>query len=313
MISFLGSAQIQAQGEKIKRTPEVANKQNSQTMNLLEGHLNLRPTAVHGSELAVVDGSALVSEAVNSGDFGSEGFAGNGQISTYIVREGDTLSTIAKMFGVSVNTITWANDITGGRISPGQSLVILPISGVKHVVVKGDTLQSIAKKYKADMDDLLSYNGLSAGAKLALGDEVIVPDGEVTSIVSSSMPSGSYSGVAVKVGYFLRPISLGKKSQGIHGHNGIDLGGLPIGASVVASADGAVIVSKSGGWNGGYGSYVVISHSNGTQTLYAHLNTVNVSQGAQVSQGQVIGSLGNTGKSTGPHLHFEVRGAKNPF
>ncbi len=98
----------------------------------------------------------------------------------------------------------------------------------------------------------------------------------------------------------------------MHGNNGVDIAA-PLGTPVVASAGGTVIIARSSGWNGGYGLYVVISHSNGTQTLYAHLSSVNVSVGDSVSKGQVIGKVGNTGKSTGPHLHFEVRGARNPF
>jgi len=74
-----------------------------------------------------------------------------------------------------------------------------------------------------------------------------------------------------------------------------------------------VIVSKSSGWNGGYGQYVVVRHHNGSQTLYAHLATNAVGVGAWVAQGEVIGGMGNTGRSTGTHLHFEVRGARNPF
>ena len=102
------------------------------------------------------------------------------------------------------------------------------------------------------------------------------------------------------------------KTQGLHGYNGIDLAA-PTGTPVLASASGDVIVSRGYGWNGGYGNYIVIKHPNGTQTLYAHLNEVIVSSSWHVVQGQIIGYVGATGKSTGPHLHFEVRGAKNPF
>jgi murein DD-endopeptidase MepM/ murein hydrolase activator NlpD len=102
-------------------------------------------------------------------------------------------------------------------------------------------------------------------------------------------------------------------TQGLHGWNGIDLGAAR-GTPIHAAAGGTVIVARSGGaWNGGYGNYVVITHSNGTQTLYGHMKSVIVSPGQGVSAGQVIGYEGSTGASTGPHLHFEVRGAANPF
>jgi murein DD-endopeptidase MepM/ murein hydrolase activator NlpD len=110
----------------------------------------------------------------------------------------------------------------------------------------------------------------------------------------------------------MRPVAGGKKTQGIHGYNGIDIGA-PVGTPIYASADGEVIISRSGGWNGGYGNYVVIRHSNGTQTLYSHNSKNAVAVGDTVKQGDIIGFIGATGKATGPHLHFEIRGAKNPF
>jgi murein DD-endopeptidase MepM/ murein hydrolase activator NlpD len=87
-----------------------------------------------------------------------------------------------------------------------------------------------------------------------------------------------------------------------------------VGTPLVASASGEVIIAKQGGWNGGYGSYVVISHPNGSQTLYGHMSNVYVYDGQEVVQGQVIGTLGKSGKATGPHVHFEIRnGIRNPF
>jgi murein DD-endopeptidase MepM/ murein hydrolase activator NlpD len=112
---------------------------------------------------------------------------------------------------------------------------------------------------------------------------------------------------------FIKPTQ-GIRTQGLHGANAVDIG-VPVGTSVVASASGKVITAKYGEgnpWFGGYGNHIVIEHSNGIQTLYAHLSGVAVSVGDIVSQGERIGSSGNTGRSTGPHLHFEVRGAKNP-
>ncbi len=317
-IVFLSFGHIQAlraQGTKLVREPNAINFQNSQTIDLLKGHLNLNQNAIFGRQLAVVDNSALESDTslLGTDNFSDPGLGGSGEISTYIVRQGDTLSTIAKMFQVSVNTIIWANNIKNGVISPGQSLVILPISGVEHTVAKGDTVQSIAKKYHADVQDILAFNGFSStDVKLVIGDIVIVPDGEISSTSTSGLRSAGAT-LVDDTGYFIRPVRGGVKTQGLHGHNAVDLGGLPIGSPIYAAADGNVIVAKSGGWNGGYGSYVVIAHANGTQTLYAHMSQVIAKVGDKVSQGDVIGKLGNTGLVTGPHLHFEVRGARNPF
>jgi murein DD-endopeptidase MepM/ murein hydrolase activator NlpD len=119
-------------------------------------------------------------------------------------------------------------------------------------------------------------------------------------------------GGSAQVGYYDNPLPGAILTQGIHGWNGVDIGA-PKGTPIHAAADGTVIVARAGGWNGGYGSYVVISHPNGTQTLYGHMNSVAISVGASVGSGQVIGYVGTTGKSTGNHLHFEVRGAANPF
>lgn len=292
------------------RVPEAKIIQNSQTMSVLESYLNPNPNAVGGASISLVDDMVLSSVSEDAGAFIDPGKSGTGQITTYTVRSGDTLGGIAEMFGVSSNTIRWANDLKTNTLRVGQELVILPISGVKHTVKSGDTLDSLAKKYKADLADILSYNNLSSASKLSIGDVVIIPDG-VMSANSTSVASAN-SQTRVVSGYFMRPLKGGVKSQGIHGYNGVDIAA-PVGTPIYASADGVVILSRSSGYNGGYGLYVVIKHANGTQTLYAHMSRVNVVVGEQVSQGEIIGAVGNTGRSTGPHLHFEVRGAKNPF
>jgi len=307
-------AYARSQGGQVLRVPEMLEMGNSQTMSLLEGYLNINPTGTGGAEIAIVDSVALESNGGDSEVFVDLGKSGAGQISVYVVREGDTLSEIADMFEVSANTILWANDIKNrSSIKVGQELVILPISGVRHVVKSGDTLKSLATKYKADLNDILSYNGLTANTKIKTGDIVIIPDG-VISIVQTPLASGSQvsQSYPTYVGYYLRPIVGGRKTQSIHGHNGVDLAA-PIYTPILASADGKVIVSRTGGHNGGYGTYVVISHTNGTQTVYAHMSVNNVSVGEWVNQGQIIGAIGMTGKTTGPHVHFEIRGAKNPF
>lgn len=283
----------------------------------LRAAVNLDPNpAKGGGDIAVVDDVALMAETGPEGTIADieDSGASNGQISLYVVRKGDKLAEIAKTFGVSVNTIVWANDLGKSGIKPGQTLVILPISGVKHTVQKGETLASIVKKYKGDLDEVMSYNGFEKGVQLAIGDEIIIPYGIETqaplpTAVTSRLRGANGPDIA---GYFMRPVSGGRKTQGLHGYNGIDIG-IPVGSPVMASADGVVVVARTSGWNGGYGLYVAIQHPNGTQTVYGHLSQVSVSVGQPVSQGQVIGLSGNTGRSTGAHLHFEIRGAKNPF
>lgn len=311
---------------------------NSQTMTLLAPATNLDPhPSVGGGDISVVNGSALMAAEGPSGTAADvESSPSNQQVSVYTVREGDTLSGIAKMFDVTVNTILGANDIKGGIVHPGQVLIIFPIPGLEHTVAKGETLASLAKTYHSDAHDIASYNGLADGAALSVGDQLFIPGGETPAVAQKPATSGSKSSSSqtkkisniksgkssepylggsgpALAGYFGWPLAGGIITQGLHGWNAVDIGA-PKGTSIYAAAGGTVIVANgSGAWNGGYGSYVVIQHPNGTQTLYAHMSKVLVSPGAQVDQGDTIGKVGTTGESTGPHLHFEVRGAENPF
>lgn len=316
-------------GDLFKSTPaqaEVADTtpSNSQNMALLHAAVNSDPNPAKGSnDITIVADSALLPETGPTGTIADvKEDPINTQISVYVVHDGDSLSKIAQLFNVSVNTILWANDLpSGSALKTGQTLVILPVSGIKYTVKKGDTVEGLAKKYKSDVDEILSYNGLTKGAPLEVGSEVVIPDGELAA-VPPPVQKGKGAPVYERLirgasgpyypGYYIRPIDGGHKSQGLHGYNGVDLAD-SVGTPVHAAASGVVIVSRVGGWNTGYGNYVVISHSNGTQTLYAHLSSNLVSAGQTVSQGQTIGLMGSTGHSTGPHVHFEIRGAVNPF
>ena len=297
------------------KTKAIEKDNNLQSMVLLHADPNNDPNpAKGGGDITIVNGVALLSEMGPSGSV-SENATNNSsdQISVYVVRKGDTLSQIATMFGVSVNTIIWANDIgRGTQISPGDTLIILPISGIKHEVKKGDTVKSIVKKYGGDLEEVMKYNGFDENTTLAVGDTLMIPDGEIQQPRLTTTPSIKSSGGPIYKGYYINPVDGSVKSQGLHGYNGIDLAA-PAGAPIVASAGGQVVISRGYGWNGGYGNYVVIKHNNGTQTLYAHNSTNIVFAGQWVVQGQVIGYVGSTGRSTGPHLHFEVRGAANPL
>jgi LysM repeat protein len=246
-------------------------------------------------------------------------------ISVYVVHKGDTIAQIAEMFDVSSNTILWANDLKKGeKLKEGDTLFILPVSGVQHTVAKGETLANIAKKYKVDMETITSFNGLEKGAVLAIGDELVIPDAEMPNDSSPSAApkkkssgGGSYlTNAPLKdaTGYFIHPVpEMKRRSQGLHGpgNRGVDMAA-PTGTRILAAAEGTVLLARTG-YNGGYGNMVIIQHPNGTKTLYGHMSRIDTTTGAHVKQGGQIGAVGSTGRSTGPHLHFEVQGAKNPF
>ncbi len=294
------------------------NDINSQNVPLLQSAVNFDlNAAVGGGDITVADNNeAIVSESGPSGTLADiSDTVSTGQISKYVVRKGDTVSSIAKMYGVTSNTIIWANNLSSLSLKEGQSLIILPVSGTLHTVANGDTLKSIAKKYKADVGEISQFNGLDSNSSLVVGDTIVIPDGEGTARISGAKPSvqgNPYRGGSGPnyVGYYIRPIIGGIRTQGLHGYNAVDIGTC-VGTTLYAAAAGQIIIAKTYGWNGGYGKYIVISHYNGTQTVYGHLSQVFVNEGDVVYQGQIIGLTGNTGNSTGPHLHFEVRGAYN--
>jgi murein DD-endopeptidase MepM/ murein hydrolase activator NlpD len=291
-----------------EKTEQELNSEASKASVLTPSLLSLADEAEDEEVLAVKSGPMRLS--TEEIDYPLED-----TITVYEVKEGDTISSVARLFRVTVNTILWANDLPNKKIKEGDVIVILPVTGVKYAAKEGETLASIAKKFKGDTSEIAKFNGLSEGAILALGEEIIIPNGEVE---AEKKGDGASIKRSVKklfttpVGFFVKPLARYVKTQGIHGKNAVDLGG-KYGAPVVATASGKVLVARSSGYNGGYGSMVVIAHKNNVQTLYAHLSSVSVQSGMIVEQGQVIGALGNSGRSTGPHLHIEIRGAVNPF
>lgn len=308
-------------GKSASAQTETYIESNSQNMNLLAAVNSADTVPQPASEIVIVGEEAILPEVGPLNNDPAEKINNsNGQISVYTVRSGDSFAKISKMFDVSVNTILWANDLNkNSGLKVGQELIILPMSGVLHTVVKGDTLSTIAKKYAGDVEEISLFNDFRVTDKLSVGQIIMIPDGEVS---FSTRPSVVSSGNTTKVissasaptydGYYQKPFTSGRRTQGIHGYNGVDYA-MPVGSQIYAAASGTVLISKNSGWNGGYGNYIAIKHPNNTQTIYGHLSQALVSVGASVTQGQLIGYSGNTGKSTGPHLHFEVRGAKNPF
>lgn len=236
------------------------------------------------------------------------------KVITYTVQNGDTLSTVAVKFGITTSTIKWASNLTSDNITVGDSLQILPVTGITHKVVRGDTVYTIAKKYKSNAQAIVDFpfNDFANPQTFSLveGQILIVPDG-VPPLAAPRYVRQQYiaTGPAViSAGGFSWPLR-GTINQGYAWyHRGIDIG-RPIGSPIAAASNGRVSEVYTGGWNGGYGIHVIIAGSNGYTTLYAHMSGVNVSVGDSVAAGDtIIGWVGLTGRTTGPHLHFEVRG-----
>jgi LysM repeat protein len=297
----------------------------SSSTPILEAVINSNPNSSVPIALDISGDSALVSHNGPVGTIADiENTPPTDRISVYVVRSGDTLSEISDMFGISVNTIIWANDLKGtGDVHPDDTLIILPISGVKWTVVEGDTLKSLAKKYNGDANEIAQFNGLDSSAPLEIGSTIIIPGGEIAApVVPAVTTSSQYTppllsgGGSFSAGYYGNPVPGAILTQGVHDHNAVDLSysGGARGMPIHAAATGKVTsVSENGSYNQGWGNDVVINHTDGTQTLYAHMSSVAATVGQNVLGGDIIGFIGSTGKSFGAHLHFEVRGAANPF
>lgn len=234
-------------------------------------------------------------------------------LETYAVQSGDTILGIATKYGLEPETLLWANpaiERNPDRISIGDQIKILPVNGVLHVVKAGDTLSSIAAKYKVTAEAIVGHTGnafKSISDALVIGTEVVVPGGQkqiVSQQVVTSYNGPAPAGSAKGSGAFLWPTSGSITQKYWSGHAAIDIGSWT--GAPVKAADGGYVVEAGRGWSSGYGNHVVIDHGNGFRTLYAHLNSIFVSAGESVSKGTQIGTVGNTGNSTGPHLHFEV-------
>ncbi|MBI3685676.1 M23 family metallopeptidase [Candidatus Azambacteria bacterium] len=260
------------------------------------------------------------------------------QIVYYVVEDGDTVSEIATRFGIEANTLLWANNLSSvDYIKAGQRLEVLPVDGVKYEVKKGDTVDALAQRFKSSKEDIIAYNHLPADGSLRPGDALILPDGamlQAPRIARPTVIAGGQPQVKVNANkYFIFPTT-GRRSQGLHGYNGVDLAN-ECGTPIYAAADGEVTSVRTTNSRArvgravydGYGNHVKIMHPNGVVTLYGHLKDIYVFEGQNVRQGSMIATMGGgfeavngrlvrmegAGRSTGCHLHFEVRGARNPL
>ena len=227
----------------------------------------------------------------------------------YKVQKGDNLSRIAANFGISLNTILWANENLKSRLQVGQEIIILPVTGVLHRIQEEETLESIANKYNVSEERILAANPNLVPSKISITPTIIIPDSKP--LRGSGL--GSLASLPSLPGYFAIPTTGWNWGQ-LHPFNGVDIANA-CGTPVYAAAEG-LVVESAGGWNDGYGTYIFIEHPNGTKTRYAHNQKNLVSIGDYVSKGDQIAIIGNTGLTHGPtgcHLHFEVKGARNPF
>ncbi|MBU1992919.1 MAG: M23 family metallopeptidase [Patescibacteria group bacterium] len=242
----------------------------------------------------------------------------------HTVASGETVSEIATKYGLKSETLLWENNIYNpNSIKIGQKLVVPPVNGIGHKVKSGDTLDKLAKKYSVDKEDIVKQNQIE-GELLAIGTEVFIPGGkaidspyyDTRSLPSRTGTPSRYVGNANLPGSSASPVigkpmifpTRGKVTQGWRwGHYAFDIADTS--KPPVWSAMGGTVESAESGWSGGYGNHVVVDHGNGLKTLYAHLEYYTVQPGQTVSQGQVIGKMGRTGRVygvTGIHLHFEV-------
>lgn len=234
------------------------------------------------------------------------------QVIDYTVRSGDTLSTIATTFDVSEDTIKWANNLEGANplLKPDQVLKIPPVTGVVHKVSRGDTVYTIAKKYQTEPQNIVNYpfNDFVDldNFTLAVGQILIVPDGArpEEKKVPATRPAAPEYLAKQSSGQYLFPTTGGITQNPVWYHMAIDIANSSA-PDVYAAESGTASLVTCLTW--GYGCHIMIDHPDGNQTLYGHLQAFYISPGQSVSRGQAIGRMGSTGRSTGTHLHFEVR------
>lgn len=241
------------------------------------------------------------------------------EIVQHTVQAGDTVSTIAQRYGITINTILWANNLGAtSLIRPGDKLTILPTSGLLYTVKSGDTLSKIAGLYAIEADRIALANpALEDGLKI--GQQIILPGAKRIAPVPARVtkPAAPATGISVIRDLIKAPdapSSSGKMVWPTVGsritqyfswrHNGIDIAN-KVGTPIYAADDGTVEIAATG-YNGGYGNTILINHGGGVKTRYGHASKLFVKVGDTVKKGENIAAMGSTGRSTGPHLHFEV-------
>jgi murein DD-endopeptidase MepM/ murein hydrolase activator NlpD len=234
------------------------------------------------------------------------------EVITYTVQPNDNIWSIATGFGLEAQTVLWANpavEKSPDLLSVGQVLVIPPVNGVYYTVQPGDTVEKLAKTYQTTVEKIVTFdlNKLEEPYALTAGQQLMLPDGKKKIVPSNYYPLTRVyrkpAGAATGSGRFAWPTQ-GTLTQGYwSGHLAIDIANRT-GTPIYATDAGFVVLAGRDTW--GYGNQVLIDHGNGYLSRYAHLQTILVKAGQSVTKDQKIGTMGNTGRSTGPHLHFEI-------
>jgi len=234
------------------------------------------------------------------------------KMENYAVKSGDTLASIGKKFGVSIDTIKWANDLKTDTIKPEQTLKIPPVTGVVHTVVSGETVYTIAKKYNTTAQNIVNFIfndfvdidtfALRAGQILYVPDGVIEPE-QPKYLAQAPQYANAIAGVHGSTN-FIWPTTGIITQYPTWYHMAFDIAS-NASPPIIAADTGTVTFAGCINW--GYGCHVVVDHGNGYSTLYGHMSVISVSAGQAVNQGQQLGNMGSTGRSTGPHCHFEIR------
>ncbi len=237
------------------------------------------------------------------------------QYLSYTIQSGDTLYSIGNNFKVSIDALKYVNNLYDGSIlKVGSEIVIPPASGLIHKVESGDTLASIATKYSVPAQAIADFNYLLEPGRLALGTELVIPDAKIPQPVVLDLPyipatvNQGATDANAKKGWCMWPTGATVITQNFSWyHNGLDIGASWGGAMppIYACAGGTVVRA---GWDPfGLGLHIRVDHGNGYETVYGHMSRLDVSYGDKVKKGEVMGLMGSTGRSTGPHVHFMVK------
>ena len=275
------------------------------TYPVFSGQNNLVKTTIDQTQLSITVDQNVIQTSISQKP--------RDKVVTYTIQKGDTLSTIAKKFDISEDTIRWANDLTTDYLTVGDTLQILPVTGILHKVQSGDTVYSIAKAYNTNPQQIVDFpfNDFANPETFTLvtGQFLVVPDGVKQEAGVAPVYKQVYIAqgpVSISSAGLTWPLRGGISQFASWYHMALDITD-PIGTPIVSAQDGVVSKVSVGTYDGGYGNNVYVEGGNGVGTHYAHMMAVNVSAGQSVTAGQtVLGWVGMTGRTTGPHVHFEV-------